>query len=131
MEYSRLRSTLITVALIMSLGLVYYSASKPPQTAVELSGETFRWLDNDANEEAVSFEWSVEIINGSGREFDVRVILSFRDGDDREIATDAVSINLQPQQTQSVAQRGSIPFNLALDVVSWNLRYDPAPPEGL
>jgi len=89
------------------------------------------WLD--VVEEGATYEWSVDVTNHTGNTVRLRIILTLLDDDDRAINRDeqgnpfdVAIITLDPNDppaTVVVKQQGIISYDLAAEVVSYNIRH--------
>jgi len=89
------------------------------------------WLD--VVEEGATYEWSVDVTNHTGNTVRLRIILTLLDDDDRAINRDeqgnpfdVVIITLEPNDppaTVVVKQQGIISYDLAAEVVTYNIRH--------
>ncbi len=124
----------LCVALVAST-LVFVSSASVGTSAqsdpIELRHPYMDWLD--VVEEGATYEWSVDVTNHTGNTVRLRIILTLLDDDDRAINRDeqgnpfdVVIITLDPNDppaTVVVKQQGIISYDLAAEVVSYNIRH--------
>jgi len=114
--------TLALVALLSTIAGLSIAQDAPDVRLVEDS-KKFDWID--AGPEMATFEWSADIVNETDRTYEVRVILELLDDDDQVVnrdengaPADMVTITIEANSTQSIRERGQLPYDVAAEVVS-------------
>lgn len=103
--------------------LVLLAAALPGAQAIEMLNEHFDW--GEADQEQVTYEWSVEVVNSGDEAIDVEVVFQMLDDDDQVVHRDPVRVTLQADQSRVLRHDGSLQYERAADVVSYRFRFNP------
>ena len=114
--------TMALVALLSTIAGLSI-AQETPDVRLDQDSKRFDWVD--AGPEVATYEWSADVVNETGRAYQVRVILELLDDDDQVInrdengaPMDMVTVTVEANTTQSIRASGELPYNVAAEVVS-------------
>ena len=91
---------------------------------ITLSGEDLEWGNITGPNNPAPYAWTVTVINDTTQTLDIRVLFSILDGNDRVVKTERTSIRLQPAQTRTIREDGSMSYDDALRVEGFLADYD-------
>ena len=90
------------------------------------------WLE--IVEDLATYEWNVDVLNNTGQPVRLRIIFDLLDDDDSPINRDEqnnpqdfVIISVEPNQTIPVIQQGSLSYDRAAEVITYQVRREILP----
>ncbi|HJO30901.1 MAG TPA: hypothetical protein QGG30_10515 [Acidobacteriota bacterium] len=100
--------------------------------AISLSNPGMAWLE--IVEDLATYEWNVDVLNNTGQPVRLRIIFDLLDDDDSPINRDEqnnpqdfVIIKVEPNQTIPVIQQGSLGYDRAAEVITYQVRREILP----
>jgi hypothetical protein len=100
--------------------------------AISLSNPDMAWLE--IVEDLATYEWNVDVLNNTGQPVRLRIIFDLLDDDDSPINRDEqnnpqdfVIIKVEPNQTIPVIQQGSLGYDRAAEVITYQVRREILP----
>ena len=122
---------LITTSLFLLAPAV--QSFTPTQTEpIVLDNEHMEWLD--MVEDLATYEWNVDVLNNTNQPIRLRIIFDLLDDDDSPINRDEqnnpqdfVIISVEPNQTIPVKQQGSLSYDRAAEVITYQVRREIIP----
>ena len=100
--------------------------------AISLSNPGMAWLE--IVEDLATYEWNVDVLNNTGQPVRLRIIFDLLDDDDSPINRDEqnnpqdfVIIKVEPNQTIPVIQQGSLGYDRAAEVITYQVRREIIP----
>lgn len=110
------RAFVLFVAATLALGAA-------ASAELRLGEHDFEWTDSD--QERARFVWSAVVINDTDSDVAVDVSVDLLDDDDRIVHTETIRHQAVAGSQERVEDAGSLPFDKAVDVVSYRFRVDP------
>jgi|TARA_B100000745_G_scaffold270703_1_gene197737 hypothetical protein len=99
---------------------------------ISLNNPDMAWLE--IVEDLASYEWNVDVLNNTRQPVRLRIIFDLLDDDDSPINRDEqnnpqdfVIISVEPNQTIPVKQQGSLSYDLAAEVITYQVRREILP----
>ena len=99
---------------------------------ISLSNPGMAWLE--IVEDLATYEWNVDVLNNTGQPVRLRIIFDLLDDDDAPINRDEqnnpqdfVIISVEPNQTIPVIQQGSLSYDRAAEVITYQVRREILP----
>ena len=100
--------------------------------AISLSNPDMAWLE--IVEDLATYQWNVDVLNNTGQPVRLRIIFDLLDDDDSPINRDEqnnpqdfVIIKVEPNQTIPVIQQGSLGYDRAAEVITYQVRREILP----
>ena len=100
--------------------------------AISLSNPGMAWLE--IVEDLATYEWNVDVLNNTGQPVRLRIIFDLLDDDDSPVNRDEqnnpqdfVIIKVEPNQTIPVIQQGSLGYDRAAEVITYQVRREILP----
>ena len=100
--------------------------------AISLSNPDMAWLE--IVEDLATYEWNVDVLINTGQPVRLRIIFDLLDDDDSPINRDEqnnpqdfVIIKVEPNQTIPVIQQGSLGYDRAAEVITYQVRREILP----
>jgi hypothetical protein len=100
--------------------------------AISLSNPDMAWLE--IVEDLATYEWNVDVLNNTGQPVRLRIIFDLLDDDNSPINRDEqnnpqdfVIIKVEPNQTIPVIQQGSLGYDRAAEVITYQVRREILP----
>ena len=122
---------LITVSLVF-LAPAVQSFSHTQTEPISLDNEDMAWLE--IVEDLATYEWNVDVLNNTNQPIRLRIIFDLLDDDDSPINRDEqnnpqdfVIISVEPNQTIPVKQQGSLSYDRAAEVITYQVRREIIP----
>ena len=122
---------LITTSLVLLAPAVQsftYTQTEP----IILDNEHMEWLE--IVEDLATYEWNVDVLNNTNQPIRLRIIFDLLDDDDSPINRDEqnnpqdfVIISVEPNQTIPVKQQGSLSYDRAAEVITYQVRREIIP----
>ena len=122
---------LLTAHLVL-LAPTVHSFAHIQTEPIDLNNRNMAWLD--IVEDLATYEWNVDVLNNTGQPVRLRIIFDLLDDDDSPINRDEqnnpqdfVIISVEPNQTIPVKQQGSLSYDLAAEVITYQVRREILP----
>ena len=122
---------LITVSLVF-LAPAVQSFSHTQTEPISLDNQDMEWLE--IVEDLATYEWNVDVLNNTNQPIRLRIIFDLLDDDDSPINRDEqnnpqdfVIISVEPNQTIPVKQQGSLSYDRAAEVITYQVRREIIP----
>ena len=122
---------LITVSLVF-LAPAVQSFSHTQTEPISLDNQDMEWLE--IVEDLATYEWNVDVLNNTNQPIRLRIIFDLLDDDDSPINRDEqnnpqdfVIISVEPNQTIPVKQQGSLSYDRAAEVITYQVRREILP----
>ena len=122
---------LITVSLVF-LAPAVQSFSHTQTEPIRLDNQDMEWLE--IVEDLATYEWNVDVLNNTNQPIRLRIIFDLLDDDDSPINRDEqnnpqdfVIISVEPNQTIPVKQQGSLSYDRAAEVITYQVRREIIP----
>lgn len=100
-------------------------AEQEPQLVgnIRLSGEDLQW--GNVTQTAAPYTWTVQVVNDTTATLDITVSFQLLDASDRVVKTETAVVRLQPAQTRTIRENGSLAgFDDANRVAAFVATYD-------
>ena len=122
---------LLTAHLVL-LAPTVQSFAHTQTEPISLNNPDMAWLE--IVEDLATYEWNVDVLNNTGQPVRLRIIFDLLDDDDSPINRDEqnnpqdfVIISVEPNQTIPVKQQGSLSYDLAAEVITYQVRREILP----
>lgn len=89
---------------------------------IRLSGEELEW--GTPTQETAPYTWSVRVNNDTTATLDITIRFQLLDQNDEVIKTETSTVRLQPAQSSTVRENGSLPYSQANNVYSYASTFD-------
>lgn len=89
---------------------------------IQISGENLEW--GTPTEETAPYTWTVRVNNDTTATLDITVSFQLLDSNDGVIKTETATVRLQPAQSTTIREDGSLPYDQANNVYSYSSTYD-------
>ena len=122
---------LLTAHLVL-LAPTVQSFAHTQTEPISLNNPDMAWLE--IVEDLATYEWNVDVLNNTGQPVRLRIIFDLLDDDDSPINRDEqnnpqdfVIISVEPNQTIPVIQQGSLGYDRAAEVITYQVRREILP----